>query len=547
MRREKMTSRERILRTLNHQIPDRVPIEDSPWSSAIQRWHKEGLPEDTSPAEHFGYEMANFGADTSPRFPVKVLEKNEEYIITTTPQGGKRKNHRDYSTTPEIIDWPIKTKDDWKEMKKKLKPDFTRVDWASGLAGNKTAREEGKFVCFCGGYGYDILQSYLKSEQLLITMVEDPAWIKDMVMTFAELTLVMAELMMSNGFKFDGAFIYNDMGYKNGLLFSPDTYNKTHYEADKLVFGYFHSKGMKTILHSCGNVEELIPVLIEVGLDCLQPLEVKAGMDLIKLKEKYGDKLSFMGGIDVRNMADPDTAKIEEEIKKKFEVAKKNGGYIYHSDHSIPKNVSFQQYCHVMELVKKYGVYEEYKPELPKIEKPSAPPVKPEQKPPEKKKKKFKLFGKKTPAPQTEKPQVEPPVKPEKTTPEIPIAPPQTKKPQVEPPVKPEKTTPEIPIAPPQIKKLPVEPEKTSQKPPPPALKIQTPLDTAEKKPFPTPETQTPPATAEKKPIVPLKQEIPEVKIREKPPKAKIPSLEAEQKPPVPPEEKEKEKEEKEK
>lgn len=353
-----MTSRERILRVLNHQIPDRVPIHDSPWSATIKRWYKEGLPEDTTPNEYFGYEFEFFGADTSPRFPVKVIEKNEEYIITTTATGGKRKNHRDYSTTPEIIDWPIKTKDDWKEIKKLLKPDFTRVDWASGLSRNKTAYEEGKFCCFSGGYGYDILQSYMKSEQLLITMVEDPDWVREMIMTLAELTLVMADLMIRNGFKFDGAFLYNDMGYRNGLLFSPDTYMKTHYQADKIVFEYFHSKGMKTFLHSCGNVKELIPILIEVGLDCLQPLEVKAGMDLIELKEKYGDKLSFMGGIDVRLMSDP--TKIEEEIKRKFEVAKKNGGYIYHSDHSIPKDVSFKQYCYVMELVKKYGVYPEY-------------------------------------------------------------------------------------------------------------------------------------------------------------------------------------------
>jgi len=411
-----MTSRERILRVLNHQIPDRVPIHDSPWAATVRRWYKEGLPEDTTPSEYFRYEFEFFGADTTPRFPVKVIEKNEEYIITTTPEGGKRRNHRDYSTTPEIIDWPIKTKDDWKEIKKLLTPDFTRVDWASGLSRNKTAYEEGKFCVFSGGYGYDILQSYMKSEQLLITMVEDPGWVKEMIMTLAELTLVMADLMIRNGFKFDGAFLFNDMGYRNGLLFSPDTYMKTHYEADKIVFDYFHSKGMKVFLHSCGNVKELIPILIEVGLDCLQPLEVKAGMDLIELKEKYGDKLSFMGGIDVRLMSDPDPLKIEEEIKRKFEVAKKNGGYIYHSDHSVPKDVSFQQYCYVIELVKKYGVYPEYeeiekkeierievKLDNEKIEKPQKEKKglfgrkKKEEKVVEEKteKKKFSLFGKK--------------------------------------------------------------------------------------------------------------------------------------------------------
>jgi len=388
-----MISRERVLRALNHQIPDRIPIQDTIWKATVNRWLKEGLPEDVSLDEYFGYEFAFFGVDLSPRFPVKIIEKNEEYIITTTPQGGKVKNHRNYSTTPEIIDYPIKTKDDWNEIKKRLKPDFTRIDWATGLANNKTAIEEGKFVCFSAACGYDALQYYIKSDQLLITITEDPEWIKDMVMTLAELIIVTVELMMNNGFKFDGAFLYNDMGHRNGLLFSLDSYRKTHYEADRLLYGYFHSKGMKTLLHSCGNVTELIPLLIEVGLDCLQPLEVKAGMDVITLKEKYGDQLTFMGNIDVRLMADEDPAKIEEEIKKKFEVVKKGGGYIYHSDHSIPTNVSFQQYCRVIELVKKYGVYPEYT-EQKELSHPQekigvAPETKPAEKPGR------RLFGKK--------------------------------------------------------------------------------------------------------------------------------------------------------
>jgi len=238
--------------------------------------------------------------------------------------------------------------------------------------------------------------NYMHAEQLLMTMKEDPDWIKDMITTLTENMIVMSELMLNNGFRFDAAFIYNDMGYKNGLLFSPDSYQKTHYEADRLLYAYFHSKGLKTILHSCGNVTDLIPVFIDTGLDCLQPLKVKAGMDIIQLKKQYGDRLAFMGGIDTRIMAEEDPAKIEEEIKNKFGVIKKNGGYIYHSDHSIPKNVSFEQYCRVMELIKKYGVYPEYE-ELQKQEETPAAPEKSvavaEQT--TEKKPKRKLFGKK--------------------------------------------------------------------------------------------------------------------------------------------------------
>jgi len=98
-------------------------------------------------------------------------------------------------------------------------------------------------------------------------------------------------------------------------------------------------------------------MLIEAGFDCLEPLEVKAGMDLIELKKNFGDWLTFMGGIDVRAMAHLDPAVIEEEIRTKIPVAMKGGGYIFHSDHSVPHNVSFQQYEHTINLVKKYGTY----------------------------------------------------------------------------------------------------------------------------------------------------------------------------------------------
>lgn len=80
-------------------------------------------------------------------------------------------------------------------------------------------------------------------------------------------------------------------------------------------------------------------------------------MNLVELKKRYGDKLCFMGGIDVRLMALDNPAPLEEEIKLKISLAKQGGGYIYHSDHSIPKNVSFANYKRVIGLVKKYGAY----------------------------------------------------------------------------------------------------------------------------------------------------------------------------------------------
>ncbi|MBS3762403.1 MAG: hypothetical protein KGZ25_03760 [Planctomycetes bacterium] len=163
--------------------------------------------------------------------------------------------------------------------------------------------------------------------------------------------------MKEGGLVFDGGFILCDLGYRNGLLFSPHHYDEQLRPTFKKLVQYFKDEGLPVILHSCGCVKELIPRFIEDGLMCLQPLEVKAGMDVIELKREYGDRLAFMGGVDVRRMKESDPSIIEREIRNKIVPAKKGGDYIYHTNHSIPDNVSFQQFEHVLELVKEYGAY----------------------------------------------------------------------------------------------------------------------------------------------------------------------------------------------
>lgn len=378
-----MISRERVLAALNHEEADRVPIHDSPWAATIEKWQDAGLPVDVNPAEYFDYEIVCFGADTSPRLPVEVVEETEEYVVHTTPYGGLRRDHKDYSTTPEIIDYPCKSREDWESIKERLVPSRDRVDWEGewlagsaedrregesvletgraerrrGLPGCKRAREQGMFTCYSAAVGYDKIQSYVATERLLIAIATEPDWVRDMYETDAELAIEMHEIMKEGGFEFDGAWLFCDLGYRNGLLFSPQHFNEQLRPTFQRLFDYFSEEGMPVILHSCGRVWDLIPYLIEDGLACLQPLEVKAGMDLIELKKEFEDDLALMGGIDVRAMAESDPSAIEEEIRTKIPFAKQGGGYIYHSDHSVPNNVGFDRYRRVLELAKEHGAY----------------------------------------------------------------------------------------------------------------------------------------------------------------------------------------------
>jgi len=91
-------------------------------------------------------------------------------------------------------------------------------------------------------------------------------------------------------------------------------------------------------------------------MDGLNPLEAKAGVNPVELKKKYGDKMTFHGGINAVLWDDKDA--ITEEIRRVLPVMKENGGYIFASDHSIPDAVSLENFRHIIALVKEVGSYE---------------------------------------------------------------------------------------------------------------------------------------------------------------------------------------------
>ncbi|MAG36391.1 MAG: hypothetical protein CL878_09125 [Dehalococcoidia bacterium] len=352
-----MDSAQRFLMALHHQEPDRVPIHDVPWPTTIDRWHAEGLPPYIPVGEYFGYELVGVTADYSPQLPAHILQRDAEFIVRRTSYGSLRRQKRDLTSTPETVEWSVQSHADWERLKPRLQPSHTRVNWISTRADYEQARSEGKFVAYRAHIGYAQFLEYVRNDELLMLLITDPDWIMDMFLTHADLVIGMADILLEEGIEFDGAFLACDLGYRNATLFSPELYRQLQFPADRKVVDFLHSRGKPVILHSDGCVRADYPHFIEAGFDCQQPLEVKAGMDLIELKREFGKDLAFMGGIDVRIMADSDPGKIEEEIRRKFDVAMPGGGYIYHSDHSVPNDVSFDQYRRVMDLVHRYGAY----------------------------------------------------------------------------------------------------------------------------------------------------------------------------------------------
>lgn len=120
--------------------------------------------------------------------------------------------------------------------------------------------------------------------------------------------------------------------------------------AHKRTIDWAHQRGLRVIMHSCGFIEPLLPGMIEAGIDMLQAMEVKAGMDMVRLNKLYGDRIGFMGNIDIREIASNDKSRIDAELKKKIlPLMETKTPYILSSDHSTPPEVDYESYLYFRE------------------------------------------------------------------------------------------------------------------------------------------------------------------------------------------------------
>lgn len=354
-----MTPRERIKKILNLEIPDRIAKRDSYWEETIARWHQEGLPEQETPYEYFGTEKEWGSMFIMPGLGLeqKIIEETDRYIIKQNWNGNIVKEFKHgQSWTPHTIKYLVKNRKDWAKYKSRIQVSESKLS-ADIQRGYEKQKDANKFICYGSSDPFEMAQGLIGQVVLLTNMAQDPEFVKDIFASHTNLLIGMHEIYLSKGIVCDGVWLNGDIAYRNGTLFSPEMYRELLFPYHRKLCGYFRENNMPVIYHTDGDVRKVIPDFIKAGITCLQPLEAKAGMDVRNLKREYGDRLVFMGNIDVRVMSTGDKKKIEDEVRSKILAAKHNGGYIYHSDHSVPPSVSFDSYKFVMELVEEYGRY----------------------------------------------------------------------------------------------------------------------------------------------------------------------------------------------
>ena len=356
-----MTGKERMQKILKHQPVDRIGLYEHFWNDTDKAWKAAGkLPQNVSWARHFNFDMDEFWAFNLVAdidFEKQAVAEDADTITWLDGNGATLRRHKKHDTTPEHIAFKITDRELWETVKPKLYPDPRRINFEGYRKVKNECAEDSRFFAWSGINSFECMHPLCGHENLLMGMVLDPGWILDMAMSYARLTVELQKILFEKEGLPDGIWYYEDLGFKQHPFISPEMYRKLIKPAHVYTMNYAKSLGLPVIMHSCGFIDPLLPDMIDAGIDCLQVIEIKAGMDLLKLHKLYGSKISFMGGIDVRVLYTNDFDKINAELENKIPVVKEGFNYMVHSDHSIPGTVNYDTYRYFINRAMELGRY----------------------------------------------------------------------------------------------------------------------------------------------------------------------------------------------
>jgi len=386
--KETMTSRERVLKALNHQIPDRVPIDLGGFQTGI---HKKAY------AELLGFlgikdeitildpvqQLAQPCEELLERFHVDI-----RYVCAHGPdsfKGGIEQNTRNGKLWHELKDefgivWSMPDEQQlYMDISHHPLADATVADLADypfPKGGDPTRftgvrqkalelRRNTPYAISTGicGVVYEICWYMRGLERWFMDMIENPAFCEALLeQTLKFWTDYFNGFMSEVGDLIDVVMIGDDLAGQNGPLFSPDFYRQVVKPRQKKLVQHIKSlTEAKIWYHTCGSCLEYIPDLIDNGVDILNPVQIGlVDMEPKKLKEKFGKQIVFWGGgIDAQHIlpfAKP--SEIREHVRRNLEVFKPGGGYIFNNVHNIQVGVPAENIVALFDAAYEFGFYD---------------------------------------------------------------------------------------------------------------------------------------------------------------------------------------------
>ena len=389
-----ISDRERFLGICHFERLGDLYISDWFWPTALEEWVKQGAPKQIVPEVHeqehmwlgsgFLSDYFQFGRRyrvgvasqeprldseikrinhllisplawvVAPNYEPRIISEDERTITFIDGAGRTLRVFKDNPyNMPMYLDWPVKDRATWNEYKKRLDPDAPErwpADWNAHVQEMNKLGEENPISLSVGSF-YGFLREWVGSENILYMFYDDPVLIEDMMEQMLYLETEVIKRVVKD-IRVDMATFWEDMCYKSGPLISPAMVRKFMVPRYKNITDLLHSNGVDVIfLDSDGNVSELIPLWLECGINYNWPLEVAAGNDAIALRKKYGKDLIIGGTIDKRALIKGKEA-IREEVMSKVPFLLEQGGYLPCVDHAVPPDVTFENYCYYINLMR---------------------------------------------------------------------------------------------------------------------------------------------------------------------------------------------------
>jgi len=382
-----MTSRERVLRALEHRAPDRVPIDLGGNQTGIHKFAYQEL------IQYLGIqdEVTIMDAVQQLARPCEeVLERfhvDTRYIAAGAAsgfQGGIVTAERDgriwHDLTDEFgVTWSMPDDQPYfMDISRSPLADasiqdlrdypFPRGDDPGRFEGLRERALELKretpyaVVSGISGVVYEICWYLRGLERWFLDMVTQPEFCEALLDRTLNFWLDWFRAFLDEvGDVVDVIMIGDDLAGQRGPLFQPAFYRRVVKPRQRRIPQYIRSRTKAKIwYHTCGSCLEYIPDLIENGIDILNPVQISAeNMDPADLKARFGDRLSFWGGgIDTQHVlphAPP--AEIRDHVRKNIEIWKKGGGYVFNNVHNIQAGVPPENVTALFDAAFEYGFY----------------------------------------------------------------------------------------------------------------------------------------------------------------------------------------------
>ena len=389
-----VTSRDIVDNLLRGKKAERIGLVDSPWEDTIAAWVEQGYPtrmaykemgeerwrredgrwvdvevageyeEPVPPWEHFGYDLVGIGPwfDVMPwRDYDELVTETDEWDIRRNGAGAALKYWKHKSGTPEHMDFRMVTRAIWERdyRPRLLDLDVQRVEVEEMRKNMAQAVEARTWTHFGHMFIWELMRQSMGDVTMYESLLLDPAWIHDYNRVYTDFYKRYFAYTVEHVGLPDGIWLYEDLGYKNGLFASPKVLDELIFPYYREMIDFFHSYDLPVVLHTCGSTAQALPLIVEAGFDAINPMERKAkDNDPFVFAEKYGDRLAFVGGLDARVFETNDKDIIRREVANYIEGMKARGArLVFASDHSISTNTRYESYCYALEVYREHMMY----------------------------------------------------------------------------------------------------------------------------------------------------------------------------------------------